>query len=121
MDTLFQDILETKGVTGVMLLDFDGAPVYQKFNSSQPRQLKEKNWPEFIAGLSSVQEAEVVFEQVLVYITRVIPGFLFILMDRSAPVALVRLNCNILLPSLNQPEEKPKGLGRFFKKKKKPE
>ena len=120
MRELFRDTLEIKGVTGVMLLNYEGEPVYQEFNSPHSRELKEKNWAALIAGLNPIQEAEVVFEQVLLYIIRVKPGYLFILMNRTAPMALVRLNCNVILPSLNQSGAKPKGLGRFFRKKKKP-
>jgi hypothetical protein len=118
MDELFQDILEIKGVTGVMLLGLQGEPVYRKFNSPQSRELSKKNWAEFVEDLNPIQEAEVVFEHILVYIIKVTAGYLFVLMKRSAPIGLVRLNCNVLLPALNQPHDKPKGLGRFFKKRK---
>ena len=42
MRELFRDTLEIKGVTGVMLLNYEGEPVYQEFNSPHSRELKEK-------------------------------------------------------------------------------
>ena len=38
MKELFRDTLEIKGVTGVMLLNFEGEPVYREFISPHPRE-----------------------------------------------------------------------------------
>jgi len=37
-------------------------------------------------------------------------------LSRSAPVALVRLNANILLAALDKEPRKPRGLARFLKR-----
>jgi hypothetical protein len=42
-------------------------------------------------------------------------GFLVVLMALYAPIAMVRLNCDILSPSL-QPSKPGRKFGRFFKK-----
>jgi len=63
-----------------------------------------------------IQEAELVFENIMLYIIKGRTGFLLTVLGRSAPVALVRLNCNILLATLDKELQKPKGLTRFLKK-----
>ena len=118
MDKLFKDILDIEGVTAVILFDFNGDPVYKNFKTSPSKEFEGKNWAALMGVLGQIQETEVVFDDCMMYTVRSELGFLFIVMDKSAPVALVRLNCSVILPSLNQQDSKPKHLGRFFKRKK---
>ena len=60
--------------------------------------------------------ADLIFENSRVYLRRTELGYLFVLMDAFAQTALVRLNCDILAPSLKEMKG-GKGLRRLFKKK----
>jgi hypothetical protein len=118
MDNLFKDILEIEGVIAVILFDYNGGPVYKNFKRLPSKKIEGKNWAALMGVLGPIQEAEVVFNECMMYTVRSKLGFLFIIMDKSASGALVRLNCSVILPSLNQQDSKPKRLGRFFSRKK---
>ncbi len=118
MDELFKDILDIEDVTAVILLDFNGDPVYKNFKTSSPKEFQGKNWATLMEVLDQIQETEVVFDDCMMYTVRSESGVLFIIMKKSAAVALVRLNCSVILPSLNQMDFKPQHLGRFFRRKK---
>jgi len=117
MDKLFKDILEIEGVMAVILFDFNGDPVYKNLKTLPSKEFKGKNWAALTGVLGPTQETEVVFDGCMMYTVRSKLGFLFVIMDKSAPGALVRLNCSVILPSLNQQDSKPKHLGRFLRRK----
>jgi len=76
-----------------------------------------KEWQSFIDLIDGVREADLIYKKSRIYIREAPVGYLIIVMEIYAPVALVRLNCDILLPTLKEKTE-TKGLGRFFKRKK---
>ena len=117
MKDLFKNILDIKDVQGIIFLSFDGKPVFREFVSQRPQEFADRNWAAFVTAFNGVHEAELVFENIRLYIRRTGSGYILIVMGRFALTAMVRLNCDILLPSLDQIKKKPKGIGRFFKKK----
>jgi len=116
MKDLFADILEIDDVQGVMFLSFDGKLLFKEFGSHPAEEIENKNWDSFISVLNGVREVEMIFENNRLYIKRAGSGYIVIVMGSFAPVAMVRLNCNIILPALDQIKKKPKGFGRFFRK-----
>ena len=105
-------------VEGLMLLSFDGETIFRWFSSPSSGTFeKGELWDHFIASLSGIREAELVFERKRLYIRKTEMGYLVILIGGFAPTAMVRLNCDILLPSLKQ-MKRPKGLKRLFKRRK---
>ena len=117
MKDRFKDILDTRDVQGIMFFSFDGEILFREFVSNPPEELEDVNWPVFVHALNGIQEAELIFENTKFYIRKTGSGYILIIMGMFAPIAMVRLNCNILLPSFDQTKKKAKGLGRFFKKK----
>jgi len=117
MKKLFNDILSMKDVKGVMLFSFEGELLFRDFSSLPSTFLENRDWTPFIKALIGVQEADLVFETLRFYIRKTTTGYLMVLMDILAPIAMVRLNCDILLPSLKQ-ENTAKGLRNLFKRKK---
>ncbi|MDY6972637.1 MAG: hypothetical protein SV775_09960 [Thermodesulfobacteriota bacterium] len=116
MKKLFDDILNMKGVKGIMLLSFKGKLLLKEFTPLLPVLLEDRDWTPFVKALAGVQEADLVFENLRLYIRNSPTGYLVVLMEVLAPIAMVRLNCDILLPSLGQ-EDTSKGLKRLFKRK----
>jgi hypothetical protein len=96
MRKLFHDILSTKGVKGILLFSFSGDLIFKELTSPVYKDL--------------------VFEKGRIYIRKTEIGYLVILMALFVPIAMIRLNCDILLPMLKQLKSGRK-LGRFFKKK----
>ncbi len=112
MRELFKDILNMEGVKGLMMFSFAGEPVYKEFNQAQPEGIESRDWSLFIESLAGMRETDLIFKKGRLYIRRTDIGYLVVLMGLFVPIALMRLQCDILLPSL-----KPvKGIRRLFKK-----
>lgn len=116
MKDLFKEVLDMEEVKGVMLFSMDGKLLFKRFLTPLPEEPEKKDWwGLFVASLNEIKEADLVFERERLYIRRTDMGYLFILLDLFAPMAMVRLNCDMLLPSLKE-KKTAKGLGRFFKR-----
>ena len=118
MQELFNEILGMEGVKGLMMFSFAGDPIYKKFNQAQPDGIDSRDWSLFIEALSGMRETDLIFEKGRIYIRKTELGYLIILMALFVPIAMIRLNCDILLPALKQ-SKSGKKFGRFFKKSKK--
>ena len=117
MKELLGQLLETEDVHGVMLFSFEGDVIFRKESSSfSGDRGAEEGWDRFIVALQGVREADLVFEKVRLYIRKTDVGYLVIVMGLFAPAAMVRMSCDMLLPSLRQ-QNKTSGLRNFFKKK----
>lgn len=102
---------------GIILLSRDGQILYKEF--SRPpldHDLESTQWKDFLAGLNGTREADFIFDRYRLYVRESAPGHLLVLMGHFASIAMVRLNCDILLPTLKHPEN-TRGLGRFFKRR----
>jgi hypothetical protein len=118
MKELFRDILDIDDVKGVMIFSFKGELIFKDFLTPISKEPESREWwPLFIDSLRGIREADIVYEKGRLYIRKTDLGYLLILMGLFAPVAMMRLNCDILLPSLEQAGAS-KGLAHFFKKKK---
>ena len=116
MRKLFNNILSTKGVKGILLFSFSGDLIFREFISPVDRELEHRDWRFFIESLEGMRETDLVFEKGRIYIRRTEIGYLVVLMALFVPIAMIRLNCDILLPMLKQ-SKSDRGFGRFFKKK----
>ena len=116
MKDLFNDVLDINGVNGIILLSGDGKVVYDtdENNQGNARQ-RYLSWNKLIASLGGVREAEFVFEKGRFYLRRTHDGYMIINMQLIASIAMVKLNCDILLPQLKNAKSS-KGLKGFFKR-----
>ena len=116
MDEQLQDIMEIEQVLGINYFSFDGKVLFRYYKQNEPQGIDDWDLSLLAAALNKTLEAEFVFENTMLYIIKGRKGFLLAVMGRSAPVALVRLSCNILLATLDSESQKPKGLVRLLKK-----
>ena len=116
MRELFNDILGTDGVSGVMLFSFKGDLIFKEFRSSVNEKPESRDWSFFIESLEGMRETDLVFEKGRIYIRKTEIGYIVILMALFVPIAMIRLNCDIILPSL-KPSKSKKKFGGLFKKK----
>jgi hypothetical protein len=116
MRELFNDLLRTDGVTGIMLISFNGDLIFKEFTSPVNEEPEQRDWRFFIDSLEGMRETDLVFEKGRIYIRKTEIGYLVVLMALFVPIAMIRLNCDILLPSLRQPKSGKK-FRRLFKKK----
>ncbi|MFC1515951.1 hypothetical protein ACFL7E_04235 [Thermodesulfobacteriota bacterium] len=115
MKDTFKDIIDIDDVQGVLLISFDGKLIFKQFLSNAPANINNLNWPILTQSLENIQEAEFIFENTRFYIRRTGKGYIFVVMGERALIEMVRLNCDILFPSMEQTRKKSKGLGHFFK------
>ena len=118
MKELFKDILGIDDVKGIMIFSFKGELIFKEFLTPLSEEPESREWwPLFIDSLRGVREADIVYEKGRLYVRKTDLGYLLIMMGLFAPVAMMRLNCDIILPSLGKTGTS-KGLAHFFKKKK---
>jgi hypothetical protein len=117
MKELLAQILETEDVRGAALFSFQGDVIFREGSSSfwEGREAAEA-WPRLIGALQGIRELDLVFEKVRLYIRKADLGYLVVVMGLFAPAAMVRMSCDMLLPSLRQ-QSKASGLRNLFKKK----
>ena len=115
MRELFSDILSIEGVKGLILFSLAGDIIFKQLNHTVLEDLKNKNWRLFIESLRGMRETDLIFEKGRLYIRRTDIGYLVVLIGSFVPIAMMRLQCDILLPAL-KPAKARKGIRRFFKK-----
>jgi hypothetical protein len=112
---LFKDILNIEGVKGAMLFSSKAEIIFKHFTSDISQDPEKMNWNRFIELLDGMRETDLIFEKGRLYIRKTDAGYLIIFMSLFAPMAILRLNCDILLPSL-APAKSSKRWSRFFKR-----
>ena len=115
MRELFNDILRMDGVKGLMLFSFTGDLVFTEFNHGGLEEIENRDWSLLVESLAGMREADLIFEKGRLYIRRTDIGYLVVLIGPFVPIAMIRLQCDILLPLLT-PSKKTRGIRRFFKK-----
>ena len=115
MEAHFKDVIAIKGVQGVILLDVDGKVVFESMSSLRT-EMKQRytNWKKLIDALGNIREADFVFDNGRVYLRQSENGYLIVSMQSFASIAMVKLNCDILLPQLKN--DKSKGLKSLFRR-----
>jgi hypothetical protein len=103
MKKLFKKLLDMEEVMGLMLLSFEGEFILHKF--LDPVVEKPENmasWGLFIHSLKGAKEVEILFQDAKIYVRRTVTGYLFVMVDVSTPMAMLRLNCDLALPGLKR-------------------
>jgi len=119
MADIFKDVIGIDGVYGVLFFTEAGDLSLSQFTSdfqSDEEQIKAVDWPSMIKELSGITEAEVMFDDGRFYIRKTNSGYLMVALDDHAPMSMVRLNCEVLLPALDK-HRSGKGIGQLLRKK----
>jgi len=119
MADMFKDVLGVEGVHGVLLFSDKGDVSVSQFTKdyqSEAEKIKGVDWPVMVNELSGINEAEIMFDEGRFYIRKAGAGYLMVILDDHAPVSMVRLNCEVLLPTLEK-QKAGKGIGQLLRKK----
>ncbi len=117
MQALFEDILGVEGVKGIMWFSLNGKLVFTRFLKPWTFEPEKKEWWSlFIYTLDGIKEAELVYDSGKLYVKRAKEGYLFVLLNSNAPIAMIRLNCDVLMCNGDNGGAS-KGIKWFFKKK----
>lgn len=114
MRELFYDILSMDGVKGLMVLSFAGDLIFKEFNYPVTEKVQSSDWSLLIESLAGMRETELIFKKGRLYIRKTDIGYLIVLVGLFVPITMMRLQCDVLLPSL-KPAKTAKGIKRFFK------
>ena len=125
MENLFEDLFSIEGILGAIVITEDGSSEFSKFVSPLSEKIGNKNFGAFIknsinlaalkTAFDSANESLLIYDKIRLYVKKVQNGYLIIAMGMFVPVAMVRLNCQIIVPEIDK-FKKSKGFGRFFKK-----
>ena len=120
MKDIFKDLIVIEGVHGVIVLSAAGVLVTSRFSEryrDEALRVEKFNWEPFVLELGELAEADFLFDQRRIYLRKIKHGFLMVIMADIAPVSMVRLNCEVLLPELDVAKLSGGKVGRFLKKK----
>lgn len=119
MADIFKDVLGIEGVHGVLFLTDAGELSISQFATeyrSDEEKIKDVDWSSMVKELSGATEAEIMFDEGRFYIRKTNNGYLMIILDDHAPVSMVRLNCEVLLPALDK-QKTGKAFSQLLRKK----
>lgn len=120
MKDIFKDLVGIEGVHGALVLDPAGGLIAKRFSETYQKDasaIAAFHWGPFVSELGELTEADFVFDQGRIYLRKLQNGFFLVIMDDIAPIAMVRLNCEILMPELDSMKNFGSRIGRIFKKK----
>jgi len=116
MKDLLKDVLSIKGVQGIILLSGEGNIIFDSMEGNRSGKNQTfSNWKKLIDVLKNAREADFVLENGRFYIRQTHDGYLLISMQLLASIAMIKLNCDILLPHLKSTKSN-KGIKGFFKR-----
>lgn len=120
MKDIFKDVMGIEGVHGLMVVSNEGNVLLSKFSSDfkeEEEKLSQVNWEPFTIEMSTIKDAELIYDSARFYIKKSETGFLIVIIGDHAPISMVRLNCEILLPMLTKIQPASKRIGRILRKK----
>ena len=120
MKDIFKDVMGIEGVHGLMVVSNEGSLLLSKFSSDfreEEEKLSQVNWEPFVIEMNTIKDAELIYDSARFYIKKSETGFLIVIIGDNAPISMVRLNCEILLPMLTKIQPASKRIGRILRKK----
>ena len=116
MKELFNDIVDLDGVKSVLLISLKGEILFKSNKEKLPGSVAKRGWEELLGAVEGLREVDLVYETGRLYLRKTPVGYLVVLAGLGVPIAMLRLNCDIVLPALRQNKGTSGGIKRFFKK-----
>ena len=114
IQSVAQDLFRVDGVLGIIVFSSDEKIIFQDLS-----QLNMAGFP--VDGLDimrslfhDVKEADFLYGSYRITIRGYSSGHIWVIMRPDASAAMVRLQCDVLTPKLEEVKPKKKGIGRFF-------
>jgi hypothetical protein len=114
MRHLFERILQEDDIKGVILISKDGKVVFREFLGGAGHNLRDVAPLAATPLLGKAKEVEFLYEHDRIYMRMFAAGLVIVWMGAFAPVAMIRLSCDVLVPSLEKALSS-KGWRRLFK------
>lgn len=97
MKDLFKGLIEMEEVKAVFLFSSDGKVKFKEEKEPLQKPIEEEKWLSALDVANDLDEIEFVYDYEKVYIRKTEQGLLLVRMGISAPLDMVKMNCNILL------------------------
>ena len=114
MQKILDDIVQLDHVRGCLIISPAGQVVGSVFASAPPNASETFSWSGLINQIDGIKEADIQFAETRIYVRQSPGGYLVILMEPYAVLAMIRLQCDVLFSALLK--EKSKGFLGLFKK-----
>jgi len=114
MRDLFARILDEDDIKGVILLSRAGDVIFHEVLGDARHGLREVALLATTSVLGKAKEVEVLYENDRIYMRMFPEGLIVVWMGAFARVAMIRLSCAVLVPSLGKALSS-KGWRRLFK------
>ena len=115
MKILIDNLFSVKGVLGVLVVSSDHRVLFQDLTRLGLDGLKETDLEMPLSLFDRVNELDLLFKCYRIYIRKYPLGLIWVIMQPDASAAMVRLQCDIIAPKMEQEKPIKKGLGRLFK------
>ena len=90
------------GVYGLVYLSLDGRVLFESIDPHWVSLAKDdRDWSQLMPMLKDMREADFIFANGRLYLRASDQGYLLVIMGPIVTIAMVKLNCDIILPQLN--------------------
>ena len=83
----------------------------------EEKKLSQIDWEPFTIELTDVNDAELLYNNMRFYVKKSEAGFFIVILGYEAPISMVRLNCEILLPALGRMKPTGKKISELLRRK----
>ena len=114
MQDIFKDVIKMDGVYGLVYFSRDGEVLFESIDphwSSLPKGYGD--WHKLMPVLQKMREADFVYAKGRLYLRATDQGYLLVIMGPVVSIAMVKLNCDIILPQLKSEKTGGKLKGLF--------
>jgi hypothetical protein len=115
MKILIDNLLEIKGVLGVLVFSSDSRILFQDLKRLEFDGLKQADLEMPLSLFDRVEELDLLFERYRIYIRKYPLGLIWVIMQPDSSAAMIRLQCDVIAPRMEQEKPVKKGFGRLFK------
>ena len=109
MKKTFKSLWDINGVIGITLLSFDGNAIYHEYRDASQIDPQLEFFASMVSAIGNASEIDLVYEKLRLYVRRADVGHVIVAVRSDAAIAMVRLNCDILLPELKI-KKSPRGI-----------
>ena len=114
MQDIFKDIIKMDGVYGLVYFPREGAVLFESIDPHWAALPKDfRGWNKLTPILQKMREADFVYEKGRIYLRATDQGCLLVIMGPVVSIAMVKLNCDIILPQLKAEKSGSKLKGLF--------
>lgn len=100
MKNTFKNLWDISDVLGITLLSFEGSAIYHEYRQTAGIDPQLEFFASMVSAVGDAAEIDLVYENLRLYVRRAAIGHLIIAIQSEAAIAMVRLNCDVILPEL---------------------